>query len=117
METRLAIQNRLLKLVARGTPLPDMLNSITRVIELLIPGMMASVLWLDDAGLLHALIRRLRAQEHGGEWLPEVALTASARSEERWRALAEGFDVHVARPVNASRLLCVVASLVSPRRA
>jgi signal transduction histidine kinase/ActR/RegA family two-component response regulator len=53
VEARLAMQNRLLELVARGTPLPDMLLSITRAIELLSPGMMASVLLLDDAGLLH----------------------------------------------------------------
>ncbi|HEX8539826.1 MAG TPA: GAF domain-containing sensor histidine kinase, partial [Cystobacter sp.] len=53
VEARLAMQNRLLELVARGTPLPDMLHSITRAIELLSPGMMASVLLLDDAGILH----------------------------------------------------------------
>ncbi|WP_257454446.1 hybrid sensor histidine kinase/response regulator [Archangium lipolyticum] len=53
VEARLAMQNRLLELVARGTSLPDMLRSITRAIELLSPGMMASVLLLDDAGLLH----------------------------------------------------------------
>ncbi|WP_395843418.1 ATP-binding protein [Cystobacter fuscus] len=65
----------------------------------------------------YELIRRLRAQERAGARLPAVALTAFARSEDRWRALAEGFDVHVAKPVNASRLISVVASLVSSRHA
>ncbi|WP_395853693.1 ATP-binding protein [Cystobacter fuscus] len=74
---------------------------------------------ISDIGMAgedgYELIRRLRAQERGGERLPAVALTAFARSEDRWRSLAEGFDVHVAKPVNTSRLLSVVASLVSSR--
>ncbi|MFY0583155.1 response regulator [Cystobacter fuscus] len=76
---------------------------------------------ISDIGMAggdgYELIRRLRARERGGERLPAVALTAFARSEDRWRALAEGFDMHVTKPVNASRLLSVVASLVSTRPA
>jgi CheY-like chemotaxis protein len=46
-----------------------------------------------------------------------VALTAYARSEDRMRALAAGFQMHVVKPVEPAELIMVVASLagrVSP---
>ncbi|WPB79976.1 ATP-binding protein [Archangium violaceum] len=63
----------------------------------------------------YCLIRRIRAGEHDGQHLPAVALTAFARAEDRRRALAAGFDMHVAKPLNTSTLLAVVASLVPSR--
>jgi signal transduction histidine kinase/ActR/RegA family two-component response regulator len=74
---------------------------------------------ISDIGMAgedgYSLIRQIRAQERHGERLPAVALTAFARSEDRRRALAAGFDVHLSKPLNTSRLLSVVASLASPR--
>jgi CheY-like chemotaxis protein/two-component sensor histidine kinase len=60
----------------------------------------------------YALIRKVRAlgKDHGGE-TPAVALTAYARSEDRVRALRHGFQMHVAKPVEAAELVMVVASL------
>jgi CheY-like chemotaxis protein len=40
-----------------------------------------------------------------------VALTAYARSEDRTRVLAAGFQMHVAKPVEALELIMVIASL------
>jgi len=61
----------------------------------------------------HELARRLRAlpPERGGR-TPAVALTAFARPEDRLRALAAGFQVHVAKPVDPAELLATVAGLV-----
>jgi signal transduction histidine kinase len=63
------------------------------------------------------LIRRLRAlpPEANGN-LPALALTAYARVEDRTRALREGFDMHLAKPIEPGELLVVLASLVSDRR-
>jgi len=60
----------------------------------------------------YALIRKVRAlsKEDGGD-TPAVALTAYARSEDRVRALRHGFQMHVAKPVEAAELVMVVASL------
>jgi CheY-like chemotaxis protein len=60
----------------------------------------------------YALIRRVRTlgPERGGR-VPAVALTAYARSEDRTRSIAEGFQMHVAKPVEAAELITVVASL------
>jgi PAS domain S-box-containing protein len=58
------------------------------------------------------LIRAVRAlgPERGG-LVPAVALTAYARMEDRLRALAAGFQVHVPKPVEPAELIQVVASL------
>ena len=64
----------------------------------------------DEDG--YALISKLRAREpeRGGN-IPAVALTGYARSEDRRRALAAGFQTHVSKPVEAAELIMVVASL------
>lgn len=60
----------------------------------------------------YALIRKLRKLEAGRETkLPAVALTAYARVQDRMRAILAGFNTHVAKPVEASELITVVASL------
>jgi PAS domain S-box-containing protein len=60
----------------------------------------------------YALIRKLRAlpAADGGN-IPAVALTGFARSEDRTRALAAGFQMHVPKPVEAVELIMVIASL------
>ena len=59
------------------------------------------------------LLRRVRAlgETRGGK-VPAIALTAFARSEDRTRALQQGFRVHVAKPVEPSELIASVASVV-----
>jgi signal transduction histidine kinase len=62
-----------------------------------------------------ALLKELRGR-HGAEGIPAVALTAFVRAEDRERALAAGFDAHVAKPVEAGRLVRTVAELLHARR-
>lgn len=58
------------------------------------------------------LIRRVRQLNAAtGRWLPAVALTAYAHTEDRMRALAAGFQMHVTKPVEPRELLRVIASL------
>lgn len=44
--------------------------------------------------------------------IPAIALTAHARSEDRMKAFAAGFRMHVAKPVEPAELAVVIASLV-----
>lgn len=44
--------------------------------------------------------------------VPAAALTAYARSENRVTALASGFQMHVAKPVNPAELVTAVAALL-----
>jgi CheY-like chemotaxis protein len=61
----------------------------------------------------YSLIRRIRAQEQGDRGIPAVALTAYARVEDRTRAIYEGFQMHLPKPVEPTELATVVASLAS----
>jgi PAS domain S-box-containing protein len=58
------------------------------------------------------LIQQVRAIDGGAE-IQAVALTAYARVEERVRALREGFQIHLPKPIDSAELVAVVASLVS----
>ncbi len=64
----------------------------------------------------YQLIRdlRLRPSQQGGS-VPAAALTAYARTEDRLRALRAGFQLHLAKPVQPSELVTVVASLAARR--
>jgi CheY-like chemotaxis protein len=63
----------------------------------------------QDGYELIAELRSLNA-ERGGN-VPAVALTAYARPEDRAQALAAGFQMHVAKPVDPDELIAVLASL------
>jgi PAS domain S-box-containing protein len=54
-------------------------------------------------------VRQLKNEE-GGK-VPAIALTAFARSEDRRRAILNGFQMHIAKPVEPSELIAMVASL------
>ena len=60
----------------------------------------------------YALIGRIRAlePERGGR-VPAIALTAYGRREDRLRAIAAGFSMHVPKPVDPTELVTLVASL------
>ena len=62
------------------------------------------------------LIRAVRALPGPNARLPALALTAYARVEDRTRALREGFDMHLAKPIDPSELLAVLGTLVADRR-
>jgi CheY-like chemotaxis protein len=58
------------------------------------------------------LLRQIRAlpPDRGGQ-VPVVALTAYARVEDQRRALSEGFQLHLTKPVNVVRLVDAVFKL------
>ena len=67
----------------------------------------------DGYSLIRA-IRALPVKEKAT--IPAIALTAFARTEDRTRALLEGFNVHMAKPVEPAELLLTLADLGSLRR-
>jgi PAS domain S-box-containing protein len=78
-------------------------------------------LLLSDIGLPvtdgYALIREVRAREArlGSTRLPAVALTAYARPEDHALALAAGFHVHAAKPIEPAVLVALIADLLGQR--
>lgn len=63
----------------------------------------------EDGYQLIQCVRALPPQA-GGD-VPAVALSALARSEDRCRAIAAGFQMHLAKPVEPAELLTVIVSL------
>ncbi|MDZ8222421.1 PAS domain S-box protein [Nostoc sp. ChiVER01] len=64
----------------------------------------------DEDG--YSLIRKVRSQspELGGN-IPAAALTAYTRAEDRMRAIQEGYQLHLPKPIEAAELATVVARL------
>jgi CheY-like chemotaxis protein len=59
------------------------------------------------------LMRRLRADGSNARQLPAVAVTAFGAREDRLKALAVGFQEHLAKPFDARSLVDVVARLAA----
>jgi signal transduction histidine kinase/CheY-like chemotaxis protein len=76
---------------------------------------------LSDIGMPgedgYSLIRRVRSlPDESLAQTPAAALTAFARVEDRDRALREGFQLHVSKPVEPAALAGAVANLASGKR-
>jgi len=69
----------------------------------------------DEDG--YSLIRKVRSlkPDQGGR-IPAIALTAYADSEDRTRAIEAGFQTHVAKPVDPTELVEIIADLVATCR-
>jgi CheY-like chemotaxis protein len=72
---------------------------------------------LSDIGMPeedgYTLIREVRAKGAAGSpRIPAIALTAFAGSADRAEAIAQGFDAHLAKPVNTGDLVRLAASLL-----
>jgi PAS domain S-box-containing protein len=68
----------------------------------------------EDGYALLARVRALTAEEGG--LVPAVALTAYARADDRRRALAAGYQVHLAKPVDPDELISLVARMAGRLR-
>jgi PAS domain S-box-containing protein len=87
-------------------------DSVERAVSL-VEGRQLDVL-VSDIGMPredgYALINRVRSlgKDRGGD-IPAIALTAYARPEDRMKAIAAGFHMHAAKPVEPCELLRMVA--------
>jgi len=62
----------------------------------------------DEDG--YGLIEKIRSLEaNGAESIPAVAITAYAKEEDREKALSSGFQIYLAKPVELTELISVVA--------
>jgi PAS domain S-box-containing protein len=73
-------------------------------------------LLISDIGMAdtdgYNLIKQVRNQETDqGDHIPAIALTAYARTQDRIRAIAAGYNTHVAKPVEIRELVSVVKCL------
>ena len=73
-------------------------------------------LLISDIGMAdtdgYNLIKQVRLEEGDkAEHIPAIALTAYARAQDRIRAIAAGYNTHVAKPVEIRELVTVVKCL------
>jgi signal transduction histidine kinase/CheY-like chemotaxis protein len=76
---------------------------------------------LSDIGMPevdgYALIRSIRTHpDEAKRSIPAIALTAFARNEDRTRALVEGFNRHMAKPVEPSALVAAIGEVAGGLR-
>jgi CheY-like chemotaxis protein len=65
----------------------------------------------------YSFIREVREIEGPGvDAAPAIALTALAGHNERVRALAAGFNMHIPKPVEPIELILAISSLYNPAR-
>jgi PAS domain S-box-containing protein len=64
----------------------------------------------------YSLIRRVRGRTDAASQLPAIAITGYARVQDRTRAIREGFDNHVAKPVYVPELAAVISRAVAAKR-
>jgi PAS domain S-box-containing protein len=71
----------------------------------------------DEDG--YTVLKKVRALEtargDAADRIPAIALTAYGQSEDRLRALQEGFQMHVTKPVEPAELAVVIASVTTRR--
>lgn len=89
-------------------------SSATQALKLLQSGKFD--LLISDIGMReidgYSLIRQIREREgEKGEHIPAIALTAHARTQDRIRAFAAGYNTHVAKPVEIEELVTLVKCL------
>jgi PAS domain S-box-containing protein len=60
----------------------------------------------------YTLIRTIRTLSEYQDQLPAIALTAYARQEDEQRALQEGFQQHLSKPIEPERLLQAIACTI-----
>ncbi|MCC5644543.1 response regulator [Nostoc sp. CHAB 5824] len=61
----------------------------------------------------YTLIRKLRSLEpEKGGCIPAIALTAYTREEDRLEALAAGFQQHLSKPIDPTKLIAMVANVL-----
>lgn len=60
----------------------------------------------------YEFIRRVRSSGNGCSPIPAIALTAYARTEDKERSLAAGFQRHISKPYSIADLTAAVAALM-----
>jgi len=96
-------------------------DSAESAVQALEPGRLAPDVLVSDVGMPgrdgYELIRRVRSLAGAPGRIPAIAVTAYADPEDRIHALAAGFQMHLSKPVEPSRVAESVRTVVAAERA
>lgn len=110
-DTREAYVSMLVSLGVDARAEPSAHQGLAALIEFQPDVILSDLAMPGEDGLSFIRMVRQREQERGGR-VPAAALTALAGDEDRRRALEAGFQLHVAKPIDATHLANLVANLV-----
>ena len=82
-----------------------------RLLEAEVPDVLVADLGMPHVDGFQFIDRVRHHQNPLVQHVPAAALTAYARSEDRTRALASGFQIHLAKPVDPAELVTTIAAL------
>src|SRR5262249_7858895 len=88
----------------------DSADAAMNILATTIPDVLVSDIGLPDQDG-YALIRRVRALGRGAGQTPAIAVSGFTGLAHRRRALKEGFQMCLAKPINPAELVGLVASL------
>ncbi|MBN3943032.1 PAS domain S-box protein [Nostoc sp. NMS9] len=110
-DTREFITTVLEQCQAEVTAVASVLEALQLIIQWKPDALVSDISMLQEDG--YSLIRKVRSQppELGGN-IPAAALIADTRAEDRMRAIQEGYQLHLPKPIEAAELATVVARLV-----
>ncbi|HVR95847.1 MAG TPA: response regulator [Thermoanaerobaculia bacterium] len=110
VDTRDLVSTALIHSGARVTAVSSVAEALDALDRLRLDVLVSDIGMPGEDG--YSLMRKVRAREpERGGLMPALALTAYARAEDRTQALAAGFQMHVAKPVDPAALIAAVASL------
>lgn len=95
---------------ARVTAAPSATEAL-QILQKNAPDLVVSDIAMPD-GTGYDLVKQMRTMPHTSK-TPAIALTAYGRVEDRERALAAGFNYHIAKPVEPLHLVHAIAAAVS----
>ncbi|MGE3177129.1 MAG: ATP-binding protein [Vicinamibacterales bacterium] len=110
-ESRELVERLLQDAGARVVGCPSADAALERIDEGVAPDVVVSDVGMPGADGYH-FVRRLRDGSGPEAHVPAIALTGHTRAEDRERAATAGYQVHLAKPVDAGELIATVASLV-----
>ncbi|MGI8837830.1 MAG: PAS domain S-box protein [Pyrinomonadaceae bacterium] len=92
-----------------GDPLPSAPHQLPLITKTSSPGAPPSPLSTADSSLIthHSLLKAAQS-------IPAIALTGYATAKDRERALAAGYQLHLAKPVEPEALVAAILSLLRP---
>jgi CheY-like chemotaxis protein len=77
-------------------------------------------LMLSDVGMPdmdgYQLMQEIRKLPEAVARIPSIAVTAYARAEDRQRSLLFGYQMHIAKPVDARELVAAISGLLTVSR-
>jgi CheY-like chemotaxis protein len=102
---------RLLEITGAKVEAVRSVRQALRAFDSFRPDVLVSDLGMPDEDG-YALIRHVRAREVSRRHTPAIALTGYVSPGDQARALAAGFQIHLAKPVDADTLIAAISSLV-----